>query len=1097
MHHCTVRGYILLPVVLFITVIAAIAFLINNEGAINANTTAAGIEAEKVQQIAQAGLAHATWAAQASSCAGDLTLPVHPLDAGSYSATVTTPGGTTTPYSLSADQDAWFGSDIPTSNSGTNADMHLRMESGNLEYALYRFDLSTLPAGSQINSASAWLYVTSSGPGGGAFPEGPLTVHRVTTDWTETGATWDTMNTNYDSAVIATVLAQPQDDVWVQVNLTAQVQAWLNGGDPNFGIMLIPTGEGTHGKLVSREGVAAEQPRLDVVVGTGAASPLTITAIGTLTGNPTPANDTTRSLSRTAVASYQPASYSFLQLQPGSGKDTTLSGFDNSRNFGGDELRVSLASGSPRNALIQSDVAAIPVGARVLSAELQLYHTVTTTAGADDGATVHRVSRDWVEGTKTGSGTADGATWDDWDVSNAWTTAGGDYDPAAVTSSSITAATGDWESWDITTLAQGWLDGTFPNNGLLLKGSGTIDVRFASKENADPTLHPKLTITYACECGVACLMPQGSGNVLMAVINPVTLAPADAKKKALFESWGYTVEVIGESATQLTIDAAVSNNDVVYVSNTVNSIQLGGRLADVSIGVISEEGDYNPDFGTSSGAGWTSGSGIDVIDNSHYITALFPSGVLPIYAVDMEGLIATGTMATDLQTLANWGAAPGLAVVETGGLLADGSSTAAGPRVMLPIGRNGSFNWDYLNANGQLIVQRALQWGVGTLVLNGPLAHWKLDDAVGTIAVDSVGGHDGTLSGATWSSGIFDGALDFNGVSDYVDLGADPTLDNIFDSGATVTAWINPAGWGEGDFGRILDKADNLGGNQNGWAFEVYGSQQALFFQHGFSGGIGNFQTPTGSISLDTWQHVAVVFDNSSDFNDPILYIDGIAQTVTETSTPSGTRLSDSGITLTMGNYFIDFSRTFDGLLDDVRIYDYMLTDTEIADLAVQEGSCNGTFRDEFNAQSYSNNDGTQNWGGDWVETGEPTNPTGNDIQIENDISDFQLRLRNKNRTVTRLLDLSGFTGATFTFESRREALDGSSDYLVIEVTSDGSNWTEIGRLEGSANDSSYQPNSIDITGYTSNQAGIRFRTSSGNGKNDLFYIDNIEVCGN
>ena len=62
------------------------------------------------------------------------------------------------------------------------------------------------------------------------------------------------MSTNYDSAVIATVPAQSQDAVWVQVNLTAQVQAWSNGGDPNFGIMLRPSGEGTHGKLVSREG---------------------------------------------------------------------------------------------------------------------------------------------------------------------------------------------------------------------------------------------------------------------------------------------------------------------------------------------------------------------------------------------------------------------------------------------------------------------------------------------------------------------------------------------------------------------------------------------------------------------------------------------------------------------------------------------------------------------------------------------------------------------------------------------------------------------------------------------------------------------------
>ena len=43
-------------------------------------------------------------------------------------------------------------------------------------------------------------------------------------------------------------------------------------------------------------------------------------------------------------------------------------------------------------------------------------------------------------------GTADGATWLYWDGSNAWSSAGGDHDPAAVADSPITDATGDWES---------------------------------------------------------------------------------------------------------------------------------------------------------------------------------------------------------------------------------------------------------------------------------------------------------------------------------------------------------------------------------------------------------------------------------------------------------------------------------------------------------------------------------------------------------------------------------------------------------------------------------------------------------------------------
>ena len=68
------NGYILLPVVLFITVIATIAFLINNDTTINGNITAGEIEAEKGQQVAEAGLAHAIWGAQNSGCAGDMSM---------------------------------------------------------------------------------------------------------------------------------------------------------------------------------------------------------------------------------------------------------------------------------------------------------------------------------------------------------------------------------------------------------------------------------------------------------------------------------------------------------------------------------------------------------------------------------------------------------------------------------------------------------------------------------------------------------------------------------------------------------------------------------------------------------------------------------------------------------------------------------------------------------------------------------------------------------------------------------------------------------------------------------------------------------------
>ena len=56
------------------------------------------------------------------------------------------------------------------------------------------------------------------------------------------------------------------------------------------------------------------------------------------------------------------------------------------------------------------------------------------------------------------------------------------------------------------------------------------------------------------------------------------------------------------------------------------------------------------------------------------------------------------------------------------------------------------------------------------------------------------------------------------------------------------------------------------------------------------------------------------------------------------------------------------------------------------------------TVRDEFNTLSYSNNDGTQSWAGDWLETGDDGSASGGKIKIEND----QLTIKDKDRGIQR-----------------------------------------------------------------------------------------------
>ncbi len=103
---------------------------------------------------------------------------------------------------------------------------------------------------------------------------------------------------------------------------------------------------------------------------------------------------------------------------------------------------------------------------------------------------------------------------------------------------------------------------------------------------------------------------------------------------------------------------------------------------------------------------------------------------------------------------------------------------------------------------------------------------------------------------------------------------------------------------------------------------------EKIAFSHIFSGANGRWATPDNSISFDIWHHVVVVYDDSLVSNNPVIYIDGISQTITELETPTGTRNSDAGTDFLIGNR-ANQERTFDGSIAEVAIYDVILSAAE------------------------------------------------------------------------------------------------------------------------------------------------------------------------
>jgi RHS repeat-associated protein len=138
------------------------------------------------------------------------------------------------------------------------------------------------------------------------------------------------------------------------------------------------------------------------------------------------------------------------------------------------ELRVGYdATHEENHALLKFNVSELPVGYEILDAKLGMYVQAHSTSTAKAVA-VYRATKPWTTS----------ATWNTYDGTHAWTTAGGDYanpetDSDASVNPSVGAATG-WYYWYPTRMVQEWVNTTkapeyekhpegYANEGLIVK----------------------------------------------------------------------------------------------------------------------------------------------------------------------------------------------------------------------------------------------------------------------------------------------------------------------------------------------------------------------------------------------------------------------------------------------------------------------------------------------------------------------------------------------------------------------------------------------------------------------------------------------------
>jgi hypothetical protein len=201
----------------------------------------------------------------------------------------------------------------------------------------------------------------------------------------------------------------------------------------------------------------------------------------------------------------------------------------------------------------------------------------------------------------------------------------------------------------------------------------------------------------------------------------------------------------------------------------------------------------------------------------------------------------------------------------------------------------------------------------------GLVAHYTFESNTNDI---SGNGNDGLAVGSpTYAVGKGGQAISLDGVDDYVDCGADPSL-NI--TGAvTVAAWIKLAGPAADQ--KIAGNQDNttggykLGVNNNLVEFEIRTSENAAILNRSVSGGT--------TLQPAVWYHVAGLY---SEGNYIRTYVNGDLDRELATTEVLGT----SSDTFKIGREPFSDSYYFNGLIDELRLYNAALSGAEIAWLA-------------------------------------------------------------------------------------------------------------------------------------------------------------------
>jgi hypothetical protein len=254
-----------------------------------------------------------------------------------------------------------------------------------------------------------------------------------------------------------------------------------------------------------------------------------------------------------------------------------------------------------------------------------------------------------------------------------------------------------------------------------------------------------------------------------------------------------------------------------------------------------------------------------------------------------------------------------------------GTTPAAGKKIGLDVHVNDDDDGGDRDTKIMWFGEHDVAWqqpsAFGTAELAGLVGWWKLDEKEGRTAADSSGnGNNATVQGnPAWqpSGGKLGGAIALGGNGSFLDVENTAPFD--CSAGVTLAAWVN-AKQLDRAWQAILTKGDNT--------YRIQRNNEAKTLEFACSGlhisGGNDYGSLFGSkeITLNDWHHVVGVYDGKKMY----LYVDGAL----DASQEAWGAINTNNVRLQIGGNAQMGDRFWNGLIDDVRVYNYGLPEAQV-----------------------------------------------------------------------------------------------------------------------------------------------------------------------